>query len=102
MRVLNKYDRFLKHVRKLNGEILIKRQSPFNAQKSYEVLSIKNQYPGSFEWILKRIMSMDNQRNNIVGKAHKINKAIRNRREDDRVTRDIANFFEAGGDSIVV
>lgn len=97
---LKKYDRFLRIKRFLDGTIKIYRQSPFNSQKSYEILSIQNQYFG--RWVLKKIMLMDHQRFNIIGKVHANNKAIRDKKEDDRVTREIADFIQAGGESIIL
>lgn len=102
MRSLKKYDKLLNIKRTLNGTIEINRQSPFNSQRNHNILEIKNQYLGSFSWVLKHIISMDNQRFDITGKSHAINKAIRNKKEDDRVSRDIANFFESGGDSVII
>lgn len=102
MRDLKKYDRFLNVKRKLNGAIIIERKSPFNARRNFEVLKIKNQYTGSFAWVLKRISSMDNQRFDLIGKTMANNKAIYNRKNDDRVTREIASFWDAGGESIIV
>ena len=102
MKDLKKYDKFLNIKRLLDGKILIQRKSPFNSRKDYNILEIENKYVGSMDWILKKLILMDHQRFDITGYAHSINKAIRNRPNDDRITRDIADMFESSGGSIVI
>ncbi len=102
MRDIKKYDRLLNVKRYLDGTIKIERQSPFSAQKQFEVLEITNKYLGSFNWVLKQIILMDHQRFDITGRAHNINERIRNRKDDNRVSREIADYMYSGGDSIVL
>lgn len=45
---------------------------------------------------------MDTRKFDIVGKAMRNNLSIRNRKEDDRITKDIADFWEVGGESILL
>jgi hypothetical protein len=102
MRDIKKYDKLLTTKRNIDGSIKIIRQSPFNSQRQFEVLGINNQYLGSFRWILDKIIKMDTRKFDIVGKAMRNNLAIRNRRDDDRITKDIAEFWEVGGESILL
>ena len=102
MRDLKKYDKRLKIKKYIDGDKKIFRDSPFSSIKSFDVLDINNQYLGSYNWILTKLIMMDHQRFNIVGKAHAINRAIRNKRPDDRISREMADFIISGGDSIVL
>ncbi len=100
MRDLRKYDKFLNLVRSLNGAKNVLRQSPFNSIKRYEVLNIKNKYIGSANWLLRKIISMDSQRFDLVGKANQHNKNLYHKKDDNRVTKEIADYFFSGGDNI--
>lgn len=86
--------------KKLNGSIVIKRKSPFNSLRTYEILTINNKYPG--DWILNKLIKMDCQRFNIVGKSARNNYLLKQEKKDDRISRDIADFFESAGGSIVL
>lgn len=102
MRDLKKYDKLLYIEKRLDGSKVIKRKSPYNAQKEFEVIDIENEYPGSFKWIITKLTLMDTQRFDIVGKVTNNNLKMRNKDKDDRVTRDIAEFMHIGGESIVL
>jgi hypothetical protein len=101
MRNIKKYDKLLKTKRNIDGSIQIVRQSPFNSQRQFEIIDIKNEYCGSFRWILDQLIKMDTRKFDIVGKSMRNNLAIRNRKDDDRMTKDIADFWEVGGESII-
>jgi hypothetical protein len=102
MRDIKKYDKLLKTKRNIDGSIQIIRQSPFNTKRQFDIIEIKNQYLGSFRWIIDRIIKMDTRKFDIVGKSMRNNLAIRNRQEDDRITKDIAEFWSVGGQSILL
>ncbi|MFA5071896.1 MAG: hypothetical protein WC511_06080 [Candidatus Pacearchaeota archaeon] len=102
MRDIKKYDKLLKVKKNLDGSIQIIRQSPFNSQKEFEIIEIKNKYSGSFRWIIDRLIKMDTRKFDIVGKCMRNNSDIRNQKEDDRMTKDIADFWEVGGESILL
>jgi len=102
MRDIKKYDALLKIKRNIDGSIQIIRQSPFSSQRQFDILEIKNQYPGSFMWIIDSIIKMDTRKFDIVGKCLRNNLAIRNQKEDDRITKDIAEFWHVGGESILL
>jgi hypothetical protein len=98
---LKKYDRFLSIRKKLNGEKTIERKSPFNSQKSFEVFSIQNQYLGSGSWILKKISRMDEQRNNIVGEVLLDSDKRQYEKDDNRMTKEVADYMANGGEQFV-
>jgi len=45
---------------------------------------------------------MDNQRFDLIGNAINNNLKIRSHKDDDRITRDLAEFIESGGESIIL
>jgi hypothetical protein len=45
---------------------------------------------------------MDTRKFDIVGKSMRNNMNIRNQRDDDRMTKDISDFWEVGGESIIL
>jgi hypothetical protein len=102
MKDIKKYDKLLKIKRSIDGITQIIRQSPFNSQREFEIINIKNQYSGSFRWIQDQLIKMDTRKFDIVGKSMRNNLEIRNRKEDDRMTKDIADFWEVGGESILL
>lgn len=102
MRDIKKYDKLLKSKRSIDGSIQIIRQSPFNSQREFEVIDIKNQYAGSFRWIVDKLIKMDTRKFDVVGKSMRNNLAIRNRKDDDRMTKDIVEFWDIGGQSILL
>jgi len=89
---LKKYDKFLNAKKLLDGTVKIYRQSPFS-RLQFDVLTIQNSYVGSCRWIRKRISQMDQQRHDIAGDVEKTNKAIRNRKDDSCISRDLADFM---------
>ena len=101
MRELNQYDKLLFIEKKIDGSKVIKRRSPFNAQRDYDIFEIKNEYLGSFRWIIDKLNSMDTQRFNIVQKTINNNLKIREEKSDDRMSRDLADFILKGGESII-
>jgi hypothetical protein len=100
MRDIKKYDRLLFIKKRLDGRKIVKRKSPFNAQKDFEVITFKNEYTGSFRWIIDRLTLMDNQRFDLVGKVINNNQKMQEEKGDDRMSRDLAEFISKGGESI--
>ena len=98
MRSLKKYDKLLFIEKKLDGSKVIKRKSPFNAQKEFEVFTIKNERVG--RWIIDKLILMDNQRFDLIGKVMNSNSKLKEKKEDDRMSKDLANFISKGGESI--
>lgn len=101
MKDLKKYDKLLRLKKNIDGSKVIFRDSPFSSQKSFDIITIENQYLGSLRWALTCLTLMDTRKFDIVGRSMRNNMAIRNRREDDRITRDISEFWEVGGQSIL-
>ena len=97
---LKKYDSYLDYKKQLDGSLTVFRQSPFNSQKQFTAFTIKNQYPG--DWILQKIMSMDNQRIDIGGRILENNRRIKEAKSDDRITREIVDMWSSGGDKIIL
>lgn len=99
-KVLKEYDRKLFFKRGLNGYIEVYRQSPFCKDREHIIFKIENQYIGSGRWIRTKLIKSDSQRFNLVLDSMMYNRRLQTAKADDRVTRDIASFFEAGGSSI--
>ena len=96
---LKQYDNKLYSKKNLDGSIIIYRRSPFNSSISFNILTITNQYPGN--WIIRKLMLMDTQRRDLVGASMRNNMSIRNQKDDDRITREIVEVFQTGGDIFV-
>ena len=99
-KTLNRYDRQLIFKKGLDGFIEIYRKSPFNRCREHIIFNVENQYVGSGRWIRTKLIKSDSQRFNMVLDSMMHNRKIQTAKTDDRVTRDIASFFEAGGSSI--
>ncbi len=98
MRNLKKYDRYLYLDKKLDGTKIIKRQSPFRATRSFDILTITNQFIGSGLWLFKKLQKMDNQRVDIVTRVAKKNKLLQRKDikrdlNNIRIHREIADFL---------
>ena len=98
---LKKYDKMLTIKKRINGEKVVERKSPFNSQMAFEVFSIQNQYLGSGSWILRRVSMMDAQKNNIVGEVLLNNYKRRHQKNDRRMSAEIADFMHNGGEQFV-
>jgi len=61
---LQEYDKLLLLKRNLDGSKSLYRKSPFHKTK-YELIKFTNQFIGSGDWVMNKLMSMDTQRNNI-------------------------------------
>ena len=95
--VLKRYDKLLTFKKNLDGSVDILRKSPFDTQKTHKIFTITNQFIGSKKWIIKKLISMDTTRFDIVGKAMRNNWAIRNKKDSSNIHREIADFMFTGG-----
>lgn len=95
--VLKQYDKLLTFKKNLNGSVDIIRQSPFDAQKSHKLFTISNQYTGSAKWIVRKLISMDTTRYDLVGNAMRKNWAIRQKKDPRNMHEDLADFMLSGG-----
>ena len=93
-RRLKRYDKLLDYRKCLDGRVIIYRQSPFNAQKQHDILTIKNQKLG--RWVIDKIIQMDTQKFDIVGDVMRNNMNIQKFRKDNRQTRDLVDFIHKG------
>lgn len=100
--ILKKYDSYLNYQKQLDGSITIFRQSPFNSQRQFKVFTIKNQYVGSCNWVIQKIALMDSQHFDIGGRILANNRRITDAKNDDRMTREIVELFENGGEKIII
>lgn len=99
--VLQRYDKLLRSKRRLDGSLAVYRDSPFNTTREHELFKIENMYVGSAKWIRTKLIKMDTQRFDLVGEASRHNMKIRNQQSNNNTEKDLANFFEAGGESFV-
>jgi len=100
-KVLKQYDKLLTFKKNLDGSVDILRKSPFDAQKTHVLFTIKNQRVGSAKWVLKRLISMDTTRHDLVGNAMRKNWAIRNRKDPRNMHEDLAEFMISGGSTFI-
>jgi len=100
-KLLRNYDRLLIYKKNNNGTIDIIRKSPFNKNKEHKILSLNNSYIGSGNWIIRKIISMDTTRYDLVGNAMRYNWALRKKRNKDNMHREIADFMLRDGSTFV-
>jgi hypothetical protein len=86
---------------KIDGIKIIFRQSPYNTEKKHIILEVENKFIGSGRWVRDSLIKMDTQRHDIFGRTARNNMAIRNRREDNRIHREIAEMVTGGGDTFI-
>jgi len=95
-RLLKKYDKYLSYKRNLDGSILIFRQSPYTTMK-FDILTIENQYLGSYKWLLRKLMLMDSRRKDFIANSIQHNQKLRQVKRDDRQSREAAEVILHGG-----
>lgn len=94
--LLKKYDSYLGCKKHLDGSITIFRQSPYTIMK-FDILTIENQYLGSYNWVLKKIVLMDSSRKDFFTGPIQNNNKLRQIQKDDRISRETADYFLNGG-----
>ena len=99
-KLLKQYDKYLGYRKLLDGSIVIFRQSPFSTTK-YDILTIENQYLGSFKWIMRKIALMDSRRKDFIVSAIQHNKKQRQIQKDNRASREIADYILNSGFTII-
>ena len=99
-KLLKQYDKYLGYRKLLDGSIVIFRQSPFSTVK-YDILTIENQYLGSFKWVMRKIALMDSRRNDFIVKNIMHNKKQRQIQKDNRASREIADYILNSGFTII-
>ena len=97
--VLKQYDKLLTYKKNLDGSVDILRKSPFNIRKEHRILTITNQYLG--KWVIKKLISMDTTRHDLVGKAMRHNWAIRNKKDSRNMHEDLADFMIKEGSTFI-
>lgn len=90
---LKKYDKFLCLEKRLNWEIEINRISELTKWRKNSILTLTNQMVWSGRWILTRLQSMDSRRKDLIMSAQRKNMAIRNKKADNRMHTDVANYM---------
>ena len=95
--VLKRYDKLLTFKKNLDGSVDILRSSPFDSRKEHKLFTIRNQYAGSAYWILRKLISMDTTRHDLVGQAKRNNWAIREKKESRNMHEDLADFITTQG-----
>jgi len=98
---LKKYDKYLGCKKCLDGSTIIFRQSPYTIRK-FDILTLENQYLGSYKWILKKIALMDSRRKDFIVSSIQHNKKLKQKQSDDRISREIADFTLNGGFTTIV
>ena len=86
---LKEYDKYLFIKRNLDGSKTIYRKSPFHIHE-YQILTIHNQFIGSGEWIMKKIMTMDTQRNNIFERIRRSDFEVKQWESSRNLSREAA------------
>ena len=99
--VLRNYDKLLTYKKNLDGSVDIIRKSPFDTQKEHNLFKISNQYIGSANWVLRKLISMDTTKYDLVGNAMRHNWAIRERRDSRNMHEDLAEFMVSGGSTFI-
>ena len=99
-KLLKQYDKYLGYRKLLDGSVVVFRQSPFSTAK-YDILTIENQYLGSYKWVMRKIALMDSRRKDFIVKNILHNKKQRQIQKDNRASREIADYILNSGFTIV-
>lgn len=99
-KLLKKYDKYLGFKKNLDGSIRIFRQSPYSTIK-YDILTIENQYSGSYNWILRKIVLMDSRRKDFIVKSIQNNRKQKQIQKDNRSSQEVADFILNSGMTFV-
>jgi hypothetical protein len=97
---LKKYDKFLRFKTRLDGTKSVYRQSPFSSSVEFNVFDIQNQFIGKGLWVLQKITLMDSQRFDIAGRVFEVNRNVKRKEHDTRMSREIANMMMC--DNIII
>jgi len=95
------YDKKLSLKKHLDGSKILMRESPFNAQRSFDIKEFTNIYLGSGRWLRDSLIVMDTQRQNIFKKTVDNNLRIKRSRNQNNMSKNIADMFESGGDIFI-
>jgi len=95
------YDKQLALKKSIDGSKTVYRQSPFNAQRTFDIKVFENQFLGSGRWIRDMLIKMDTQRHSILHDSLENNKRIRARKDKSLMSKNIADMFEGGGDTFI-
>lgn len=95
-RLLKKYDKYLGCRKNLDGSLSIFRQSPYTTMK-FDILTVTNQYLGSYRWILRKIVLMDSRRKDFIVSSIQHNQKLRQIQKDSRQAREAAEVILHGG-----
>jgi len=94
--LLKKYDKYLDCKKNLDGSITIFRQSPYSTMK-FDILTLENQYLGSYKWVLRKIVMMDSRRKDFIVNSLQHNKELRQKSNDNRISREVVDFIANSG-----
>lgn len=94
MERLNKYDKTLCLVKKLNWTKEIEKRSKLVRSRKYIILTIQNQR--LWRWVIDKLISMDSHRIDFFQKQ--INKKLKQRHQksDNRMHKEVANYIING------
>jgi len=98
-KLLKQYDKYLGCKKHLDGSLTIYRQSPYTTTK-FDILTVNNQYLGSYKWILQKLVLMDSRRKDFITTSIAHNKKQRQIKKDDRQSREVADYILNGGFTI--
>ena len=98
-KALKQYDKLLTHKKNLDGSVDILRQSPFDTQKEHKLFTITNQRLG--HWVIKKLISMDTTRHDLVGKSIRHNLAIKNKQDSRNMHEELAELITLGGSTFI-
>jgi len=87
------YDNFLEVRKAMSGEVIITRTSPYFKKKINDVLTIKNSFIGSGDWVIKKLSAMDHQRHDTIGEIMENNKRLRTTVGDREIHREMADLM---------
>lgn len=91
--LLKKYDKYLRIKKTLDWRKILQRVSPVYKKTSYDVLEITNKYLGSWRWLMSKIKKMDSRNNDFIISALIKNEKLRKRKDDNRISEEIASFI---------
>jgi len=95
------YDKRLSFKISLDGSKTIYRSSPFNSEREFDIKRFDNMYLGSGRHIRDTLIKMDTQRKSIIQDTMDNNRRIKTKRKDERISDNVADIFNSGGDTFI-
>jgi len=91
MNKLKEYDGFLEIRKTIDWKKTLIRKSQYNSWIDYPVMDLSNMR--IWNWLISKLQRMDSRNNDFIYKNIMSNEKIRNKKTDNRMSKDISRFI---------